>query len=400
MSRLIRFLLPGLILLGGIIFAGSMIATGTKATRKPPKEPVPRVEVMVLEPQSYQVMVASRGTLEPRTRSTLVPEVSGRIIKVAENFRNGRFFTTGDLLLQIDPRDYENAVTIARAELTQRQLTLAEEDARADQARRNWEKMGLAGEPTPLTLRAPQLENARAELDAARARLRQAEIELERTRILAPYDGRILAKKVDLGQFVSPGNPLAEIYASDAVEIRLPISSEEQQYLQLPENYQGERQAEQPGARVLFSSQVGKQTHQWQGRLIRTEGSVDIRSRQLFVVGQIDDPYTHEEGRPPLKIGQFLEARIFGQQLEDVFVLPRLAVRGEKTILLVDADNRLRRQELEIIWRDEKSLVARGPSLAGARLSLTALPFAADGIEVDISGGPKTEQAPSKKQEP
>lgn len=400
MKRLLRFLLPGLIMLGGIIIAASMIATGTKAKRRSPKAPVPQVEVQILQPQNYQVRVSSRGTLEPRTSSTLVPEVSGRIIKVTDSFRNGRFFAAGEVLLQIDPRDYENAVTIARSELTQRQLALAEEEARTEQAKRNWEKLRLEGEPTPLTLRAPQLENARAALDAAKARLRQAEIELERTRIVAPYAGRILDKKVDLGQFVSPGTPLVDIYASDAVEIRLPITSEEQQYLHLPENYQGKDPADTPGTKVLFSSQVGDQTHQWQGKLIRTEGSVDIRSRQLFVVGQIDDPYKQVPGRPPLKIGQFLEAKIFGQQLEDVFVLPRQAVRGARTIHLVDDENRLRRSELEIIWRDEDSLVARGQLQGGDRLSLTALPFAADGIKVEIAGEPNPEKSARKKQEP
>jgi RND family efflux transporter MFP subunit len=400
MKRLLRFLLPLLVLLGGIAISASLIATGPQTERQRPKTSTPTVEIMTLQPQDYQVIVASRGTLMPRTSSTLVPEVSGRIIQVADNFRNGGFFTAGEQLLQIDPRDYENAVIIARAELIQQQLKLAEEQAQSEQARHNWENLQLDGEPTPLLLRTPQLKNAEATLAAAEARLRQAEIELERTSIAAPYAGRILQKKVDLGQYIAPGTQLAEIYASDAVEIRLPISNEAQGFLHLPESDPNARQTANDEAPVLFSSRVGDQQHQWQGRLIRTEGSIDIRSRQLFVIGQIDAPYQPQTGRPALKIGQFLEAQIFGKQLKNVFVLPRQAVRGESTAHLIDADSRLQRRELDIIWRDEKQLIASGPLLAGERISLTTLPFAADGIKVQIAGESADKKAKKSQQEP
>lgn len=398
MKRTLRFLLPALVLLGGLAIAFGLISTGPKTQRQRPQAVAPTVEVMTLQQQNYQLMVTSRGTLMPRTSSTLVPEVAGRIIDVAENFRNGGFFAKGDLLLQIDPRDYENAVTITRAELVQHQLTLAEEQARTDQAKRNWKKLQLVGQPTPLSLRTPQLENAKAALSAAKARLRQTEIELERTRIIAPYAGRILQKQVDLGQYVSPGTPLVDIYASDAVEIRLPISREEQSFLQLPENYLGEQQTEEAGAAVLFSSRIGNRQHQWQGRLVRTEGTIDVRSRQVFVVGQIDAPYLRQKDRPALKIGQFLEAQIYGKQLKDVFILPRHAVRGANTVQLIDANNRLQRREIDVIWRDEQQLIASGPLQAGERISLTSLPFAADGIEVRIAE--QSDKKPEKRQEP
>lgn len=393
MKRLIRFILPPLVLLAGIAIAAGLIITGPKTERQRPKTVPPTVEVFELQPQHYQVQVQSRGTVSPLTGSTLVPEVSGKILWVAENFRNGGFFETGSPLLRIDQRDYQNAVTIARAELAQSKLALIEEQARSDQARRDWEELQLPGEPTPLLLRAPQLENAEAALAAAEARLRQAELDLERTRIVAPYAGRILQKQVDLGQFVSPGTPLAEIYASDIVEVRLPISSEQQSYLQLPESYRGDSDIQRPGAEVRFRARVGKREHQWQGQLVRTEGAIDVRSRQLFVIAQIEDPYIRQSDRPPLKIGQFLEARIQGEQLRDVFIIPRQAVRGEKTVQLVDADNRLRRRELQILWRDAQQVIASGPLQAGERISLTTLPFAAEGIRVRIAGAEAESEA-------
>jgi RND family efflux transporter MFP subunit len=283
--------------------------------------------------------------------------------------------------------------------LTQRQLALAEEQARSRQARQDWENLQLAGTPDPLALRVPQLESAEAQRAAAEARLRQAELELERTRISAPYAGRILEKKVDLGQYVSPGTDLATIYASDSVEVRLPITAEQQAFLDLPESYQDGPGGEALGARVEFSARVGERLDIWPGRLVRTEGSVDIRSRQLFVVARIDHPYQRQGDRPPLKIGQFLEAQIFGRQLEQVFVIPRQAVHGEATVHLIDSENRLRRRNLDLLWRDEQHLIARGPLQAGDRLSLTALAFAADGSKVRIHAEPAEKNLPKPGRE-
>ncbi len=400
MKRLVRILLPALVLLGGIGIAVSLISTGPKTKRKRPRLATPTVEILNLQPEDYQVLVPSRGTLSPRSSSTLVTEVSGRIIQVADNFRTGGFFAADDLLLQIDPRDYENAVIIARASLTQKQLSLDEQLALSNQAQRDWQDLNLEGDPTPLTLRAPQRANAEAELAAAQAELRQTEIELERTRILAPYAGRILSQKVDIGQYVSPGTPLADIFASDAIEIRLPISSEDQRYLQLPENFLNDKQIDISGAKVLFHSQVGEKSFKWEGQLVRTEGAIDIQSRQLFVIGQINDPYVRKNGRPTLKIGQFLEAEIFGKQLKGVFVLPRTAVRGADRVQLIDADNRLQRRTLNILWRDRQNLIASGPLSPGDRLNLTALPFAANGSKVQIAEGKKNNNSIKIRQEP
>ncbi len=390
MKRVFRFILPPLVLLAGIAIAANLIATGPKAKRQRPEVAPPTVEVMELQPQSYQIQVPSRGTVAPRTSSTLVPEVSGKIVWVDENFRDGGFFEKDRLLLKIDQRDYQNALTIAKAELSQRRLALAEEQARSAQASRDWQKLKLQGDPTPLLLRRPQLENAQAALAAAEARLAQAQLELERTQIVAPYAGRILEKQVDFGQYVSPGTPLAEIFASDAVEVRLPISSEQQSYLQLPESYRDAPKQQTTGAKVLFSYRVGSRRYQWTGHLVRTESTVDIRSRQLFVIAQIEDPYRRQGDRPPLKIGQFLEASIQGETLENIFILPREAVRGENTIYLVDADSRLERRQLEVLWRDQQQVIARNPLQAGDRLSLTNLSFVAEGIKVRVAGETET----------
>ncbi|HMB15923.1 MAG TPA: efflux RND transporter periplasmic adaptor subunit [Pelovirga sp.] len=385
MKRIFRFLLPLLILSGGIAISAALIASGPEATRQRPRTPPPAVEVITVEPQSYQVQVASRGTISARTETTLVAETTGRITQVSDTFYNGGFFEKGDLLLQVDDRDYQNAVVIARAEVAQRQLALTEEQARSDQAQRDWEQFQHLTAPPPLVARTPQLQNAVAALEAAKARLRQAELNLERTRILAPYAGRILAKEVDIGQYITTGTRLARIYASDALEVRLPLSDEQLSYLTLPEEFR-DRPAV-PATRqaaVTFSIRIGSEIYTWSGRLVRTEGSIDINSRQLFVVARVDNPYQQKGNRPQLKIGQFVEARISASRLEEVYRIPRQAIHGERTVHIITPENRLERRELNILWRDTNYLVASGPLRSGEQIALTRLPFAADGIIVRI----------------
>ena len=384
--RILETALSVLVLGISVTVAVALIATGPDAKRRKPEPARPAVEVWVAAPVSYEVEVRTRGTVSPRTQSTLIPEVQGRVVEIATGFRNGGFFEQGDVLLTIDPRDYEIALTVARSELAQARLRLREEEAQSEQARQDWDKLGGGAKPTELVLRKPQLASARAAVAAAQARLRRAEIDLERTRIRAPYLGRVLEKNVDIGQYVTPGTVLARIYAVDYVEIRLPLTDDQQALLELPEVYRGEGLRQEEGPRVLLSARIGREQYEWEGRIVRTEGAIDTRSRQLFVVAQVDDPYGRHDDRPPLKVGQFVEARIQGRRLDDVFVLPRGAVRGENEIFVVDTENRLRRRRVDIAWRDaDNVVVARGLS-PQERVSLTPLPFAADGVLVRIEG--------------
>lgn len=386
MKRLLRMLLPAAVLGASAAIGYLLISTGPEAKRRPPQTLAPVVEVVAVQPRDYAVVVHTRGTVAPRTQSTLIPEVAGRIVAVAPEFRAGGFFEAGQELVRIDPRDHEHDVTVARAELARARLALREEEAQGEQARRDWKKLNMAGEPGDLVLRRPQMENARAAVAAAQARLHQAEANLERTRIRAPYAGRVLDKQVDVGQYVAPGTVLATLYAVDYVEVRLPLTDRQAAFVDLPEAYRGEPAAG-PGPAVTLSAAIGDQTHRWQGRIVRTEGAIDTRSRQLFMVAQVDDPYARRaEGQPPLKVGQFVEAAVAGRTLSQVYVLPRRAVRGEDEVLVVTPEDRLQRRRIEVVWRDTDSVVAATGLAPGERVSLTALPFAADGAPVQVHG--------------
>ena len=273
---------------------------------------------------------------------------------------------------------------VAQANLEQARSTLAEEEARATQARRDWDRLGESGEPGALVLRKPQLAGARAVVSSADAKLFQAKINLERTIIRAPYAGRVLEQSVDVGQYVSPGNTLARVYAVDYAEVRLPLTNRQLEFVDIPEIYRSDSpDGRSAGPAVRLTARIGSKVHAWDGHVVRAEGSIDTQSRQLFVVAQVDDPYGKgPAGRPPLKVGQFVEAEIEGHTLEDVFVIPRAALRVGVEVLLVGEHGRLENRVVEVIWSDDEHSVVANGLAPGERLVLTPLGADMSGVEV------------------
>jgi multidrug efflux system membrane fusion protein len=403
--KIFRILIPLAMIAACVLFAKRLVDTKPEARRFSAPPTATHVEVKRIKPTAYDVTIQSQGTVRPRTESTLIPEVSGIVTEVAPGFEDGGFFEQGDRLLRIDPRDYESAVKIAEAALVDARTNLELEEAQAAQALADWKRLGKDDEANSLVLRKPQLAKAAAAVESAQARLRNAQRDLERTVVSAPYAGRILTKSVDVGQFVSPGTVLARLYAVDFAEIRLPLSNEQLAHVSIPESYRGEKApADWVNPPVKLAAEIGGHEYYWEGEIVRAEGAVDTRSRQLFVVAQVVNPYGRRaEGQPPLKVGMFVRAEIRGRRMEDVFVVPRSVLRPGDEVLLVDDDNRLRRRRLEIGWRDELNVVVSGGLEAGALLCFTQLPFAAEGAMVvpDIEGqGPRFvegQQAPSAK---
>ncbi|MFO7725058.1 MAG: efflux RND transporter periplasmic adaptor subunit, partial [Oceanipulchritudo sp.] len=340
-----------------------------------------QVRTTELMPEAYTVAIQTQGTVRARTESTLIPEVSGRILTVSSNFREGGFFEKGEVLLEIDPSDYETAVTVAKARLAEARVRLAEETAQADQAQRDWERLGTSETPPSLVLRGPQLALAQANVDAMEASLAEARRNLEQTRITAPYEGRVLQKNVDVGQVVSPGTLLAEIYAVDYAEIRLPLTSEQFSMLNMPAVVRGGPQVEGE-VPVTLRTRFGREEISWEGTVVRVEGAVDSQSRQINVIAQVDDPYGAAHSRP-LKVGLFVEAVIEGRTLEDMYVLPRTALREATYVLTLTEDNRLHRVAVDPVWSTTDEVVFREPSIEpGTRVSLTQMALAIDGMEV------------------
>ena len=379
------WVLPGVILIAAVAVMTLMVKLKPDVEKQVIVTPPPLVRVLEAAPQNYRYTIRSQGTVSPRTESLLVPEVSGRIVTVSPAFISGGFFEKGDVLLSIDPYDYRQGVVRAEADVARAALALAREKAEAEVARKEWEELGSNEEPTPLTLREPQLQDARATLAAAEAALEKARRDLQRTEIRAPYAGRVRTKNGDVGQFVNRGAPLATLYAVDYAEVRLPLPDADLAYFDLPLTYRGGRTTSR-SARVTLYAEFAGTRHAWEGTLVRTEGEIDPRSRMVRAIALVADPYGpgKNRDRPPLAAGMFVEAEIHGHEVKDVFLVPREALRGEDQVLVVGDDNRMRFRTLEILRKTRDHVIAGGGVTAGEKICISPLQAVTDGMEVRI----------------
>ncbi len=377
MSRIRTVVLPLAVVLLGVAAAVVIIRAKPEVERQATHTPDPVVRVVEAHPGSLLLTVPSQGTVEPRIESTLVAQVAGEIVHVTPAFATGAFFEHGELLLEIDRRDYELALERAEAELARARLRLAQEEAQAAVAREEWEELG-EGEASALTLREPQLAEARAALGAAEAALARAELDLDRTRVRAPFAGRVRAKHADLGRFVAPGTPLADLFSIDIAEVTLPIPQNQIAFLDLSLGAEGAG-----GARVVLRADLGGRRGEWEGRVVRTGGVIDPRSRMLHLIAEIDDPYGRRGGeREVLPMGLFVDAEIVGRRVEGVYELPRTALRDHGRLLVLEDDDRLRYRSVELLRVERDTILVSDGLEPGEKVCVSTLEAVVDGMRV------------------
>jgi RND family efflux transporter MFP subunit len=306
-------------------------------------------------------------------------------MEVSAQFAVGGFFSRGDILISIDPRDYEFSIARLKAEVAQARLRLSQEEGEARIAREEWARLNQDESPPPLVLREPQLAQARAQLEAALASLQQAELNLERTRIRAPFDGRVRVKRVDVGEYVSPGVPLAVIYAVDFAEVRLPVPDEEMAYLDCCLGYR-EQAAEIPALDVTLRADYGGREYSWEGKIVRVEGEIDALTRMVTLVARVTDPYSRlrQEDQPPLAVGLFVRAEIEGIAATGVVIIPRAALRGTDQVLVVDEEARLHFRRVEVLRKDAESVLLSSGLESGELICLSPLEAVVEGMQVRI----------------
>lgn len=375
-TRFLNYVLPVIVIAGALLSARVIQANRPVAISLPETFRVLVVEAIRLQPDQYPVMIRSQGTVQPTIRNALVPEVAGKVTDISTSFQVGGRFRAGDVLLEIDRRDYQIALTQAVANLAQANAQLQEQSALAQRAQAEWDSLGRRGTPSALTLREPQLAAASANRDAAQAQVERAQLDLERTQLVAPYDGIVSERQVNPGQFVTRGTPIGEIYGVASIDIPLPLSSWQLTYL----DTRGE-------ARVDVSAIIGNQTQRWTGKLIRVEG-LNPATQQLTVIARIADPYRVNEPESasyPLRVGQFVQAQIAGLVLDDVFVIPRSALREEREVLLLTDKDTIERREVTIAWSDENVAAVSAGLNSGDFLVTTPLNTVANGTPVSAT---------------
>jgi len=336
----LKKILPPLI----ILVVAILVVSGLSFLRPKPEsqaftEPVaPKVKAMTAEPKPQQIMVHTQGTVRPKREIELASQVSGQIEFVSDIFVDGGFFKQGDVFLRLDDRDYKIEVIRAKSRVAEAEQLLATEQGRAFQAKREWRDLGnKAG--NALFLRQPQLKAAEAAVEAAKADLDQAKLNLERTSIKAPFDGRVREVKVNLGQYLTTGKNVAQIFAIDAVEVRLPLTPSQSELLELP--LTPDQVINLP---VVLSTKMGE--HRWQGNISRTDASIDPRSRVIYGIVEVPKPL---DGDHPLMVGLFVNAEILGKQFEHVVAIPRMALYEKENVLVVTEGQQLTIQPVSVL---------------------------------------------------
>lgn len=374
MKRLPRILIGGILFALGVAICALLWITRPKAEQKPDIQSLPVVETIAVRygPKSFEV--PSQGIVEATKRSSLAAEVSGKILETSEKFDPGHEIKKGEVLLRIDPTDYEAALAQAKSTLADMEAALATEKARAEQAERDWRRLGRGGEPSDLVKRGPQLRSAEAKVAASKAAVAKAEYDLDRTTVRSPYDAVIASTAVDVGSFLSPGSPVAEVFSTGPLEVRLPLSIDEMPFLETDEEGR-------PTGAVSISAEIAGQVKTWTGVIVRTEGEIDRSTRSAYVVAEIEP--LSEDGSMRLQPGQFVRAAIPGREIPGLAEIPFSAFLDLERVAIVDAENRLRFRETEVVFREGDLVYVSGGPAEGERLSLTELSGAIQGDEVD-----------------
>jgi RND family efflux transporter MFP subunit len=382
---------PLLILAVAAAITAALVLGRPDARQREVETPVLYVQTIVAEPRDERFRIRARGTVGPRVETTLVSEVAGQVVARDPSFVAGGFFRRGQVLLEIDPRNYRAELARSEALVAQARTAIARELVLAGLPADEWQRLRNLSlddaELEELALRKPGLAQALAELESASAQLDKAAGDLERTRIRAPYDGLVRQRRADIGQFVNAGTPLAETFAVDRAEVRLPLKQNDLPFLILPRPGAEQRPGEAP--RVELSADIGGTRHSWTGRLVRTEGVFDPRSQVLYGVVEVDDPYGLD-GDPagatePLRMGTFVSAVLEGRLAEDVIRLPRHTLRPGDRLWVVVEGSTIEPRDVHVLRRDEDWVWIDEGLEAGARVTVTPVANPLPGTPVRVT---------------
>lgn len=377
----LKIIVPICLLAIGLMGLKTLTASKPMPKRQKPVVPAPMVSIMRIQIGPQPVIIHGQGTVRPLREIQLVSQVGGKIIDISKNLVNGGTFEKDDTLLRIEPVDYELALTLTESQVkdAESRLKLSQEEAVV--AREEWVEHHAGTptadrEPSPLVVKEPQLKAARARLEADRANLKRALLNLERTVLKAPFPGKVSGKRVDIGQYVAPGQALATLYSTEAVEIVLPFEDENLFWFHVPDLTPGAGS----GASATVRAEVTGRALSWTGEVVRAEGKIDEQTRMINVIVRVDNPYA---SKPPLAVGLFVKVDINGHVLENTAILPRAAIHGDDTVWVFE-DGRLHFRKVDVArFFDDHAMVQDGLK-DGDLVVLTPIDAVTDGMAVRV----------------
>ncbi len=361
-----------------IFLIGSLLFIFKRPPLKNPdiEVPVPAVAIYYVLDEQVETLVEAQGMVQPSKSIDVIARVAGVVDSVSPQFAKGGFFGNSEQLLSVEDNDYRYALIRAEARLSEAKKTLAIEKGQSLQAQREWRDLG-DDEANALFLRQPQLDAAEGQVASAQADVDQAKLELDRTKVIAPFDSIISEKFVEIGEYVTPGQKIAEIYGTDSVEVRLPLTDRQVRLVELPSLGRATKDIF-----VTLEGVFGGQVHNWEGKLTRVEASLNIDSQTVFAVVEVDDPYSiSDENRTVLPIGLFVNAEIRGESIPNSRLLPRSALKPGN-VLYVMRKGRLELLEAEVLQANDESVLLIADLLPGEAVVLSQMPYAVPGMKI------------------
>ena len=379
----VRVLLPLIVIAAGAAGAAALVATKPKPKRRKPPKAVTLVEVQRVTRGTERIVVRAMGTVTPAREITLQPQVAGRLVTVSPNLMPGGRFQAGETVVQIERRDYELALAQRKADVAQAEMNYRVELGRQEIAKREWALHHKDEEANPLdlelALRKPHLLQAEAALTAAKASLAQAELNLARTTVNAPFNAIVVRKQVDLGSEVTPQTPLATLAGTDEYWVRAAIPVDRLERLTTPE-HNGDQGSP---ARVRMATDT--ESADREGHVARLLSDLETQGRMARVLVVVEDPLAlpaESRGRSPLLLGSYVHVSIEGRAIQDAVAIPRVALRGEDQIWLMDDESKLAIRRVEIAWRDQDKVLVRRGLDDGDRLVVSDVAAPVEGLEI------------------
>ncbi|MDA7685641.1 efflux RND transporter periplasmic adaptor subunit [Candidatus Marinimicrobia bacterium] len=376
---MIKYLRPLIIIGISTVIAAALYMLG-QISPDPIQEKDPMdVNVQILTPIDYQIKIKSTGTTTPITQTVLTSEVGGEVIYRSKKFSEGSSVISGEILAKIDDTDLQLQYKNALLQLASAEVQFAVQKAEAEIAQEAWDQVG-EGIPQELTTKKPQLKQAKAALDVAKAQVQSAEKKLNKTEITAPYTGRIQNINIDLGSTIIPGQPVGSMYTSNEIEVTLSVKDSDLQFLDIPMD--GRKLNPDQKSIVIIKSLYKGEMQEWAGNLERVDGVIDPMTRMIKLIANFKNNFI-EETKPILPIGLFVEAEINGKQLEDVFMIPNSALTPNGELLFLNQDDALEIRKVRVLTKMKNHILVKEGMKAGERVVVSKLSIATNGMLVN-----------------
>ncbi len=371
---------PIIIVTIGVLICSLLIKCSPEVKPEEVVRIIPMVDSKSLEKTSIDIIIDSQGTIIPRTESQLYPEIRGEVVYVSPKLDEGSSFNEGDILLRIDSRDYELDIKAAEASLDDAKTALSIAQAESNFEREQWE-LSNSGNASDLRLKIPQLKKAESTVEAAEANLEKLKRNLEKTAIRAPYDGLVRKKNVDRGTVIGPGYLIANIYAINYVEVKLPIPDEDLSFLDIPLDGSQINKSNQP--LVMLKGSLGGKNIEWEGKIVRMEAEFDPKSRMAILIARVSDPYKYKF---PLRVGQFVEAEITGRNYNNLYIIDRELIKNNNQVITINKiDSTLKYEDINVLRYVDDTALINGGLPDEVSICITNLDIMYDGMKIRIN---------------